>query len=102
MEILFVENLNDEPIFGQLEFYYNGYFQIRQDGKIYQVSENQIYKEPNDIADTFYVRSGGRTCLFTTTEFELAEAYMEGYNEAIKDRDNWSDSDLAKVYFGDR
>ena len=101
MEIVFVENLNDEPLVGQLEFYYNGYFQIRKDGKIYQVNENQINKEPNDITDTFYVRSGGRTSLFTTTKFELAEAFSEGYNEAIKDRDTWEDSDLAKVYFGE-
>jgi len=49
MEILFVENLNDEPIFGRLEFYYNGYFQIRQDGTISIWSNEFILHVDNEV-----------------------------------------------------
>jgi len=102
MEIIFILNNEEKPRTGKLEYYFNGMFYVRDvSGRLYQVGEANLTKEPNEISDTFYVRTGGRTSLYTNTKFELAEAFAEGYNEAVRDRDDWSEDDLAKVYFGE-
>lgn len=101
MEITFILNNEEEPKIGTLKYYYNGMFYVRDNnGRMYQISESNLTKEPNEISNTFYVRTGGRTSLYTNTKFELAEAFACGYNEAIMQHD-WSEDNLAKVYFGE-
>ena len=102
MDITFILNNEEEPRIGKLEYYYNGMFYVRDnDGRLYQITESNLTKEPNEISNTFYVRTGGRTSLYTNSKFELTEAFADGYNEAVRDQDNWSEEDLAKVYFGE-
>lgn len=99
IRITFYNKADDKPQEGDLKYYYNGRFYVDIGLKTIDISEAQLYSEPDMITSEYVVESKNRLDLFTTTKFELAETYANGYNEAILNQDTWEDTDLAKVYF---
>lgn len=104
VNIEFYDSSNDKTAVGKLKYYYNGtyYVDVTINGTIYttHVSESQLYLEPNAITNDFTVGSTNRHNLSQYSKFELAEAFADGYNNAIMEYD-WSEEDVAKIYFGE-
>ena len=100
MKITFYNRIDDKEEQGDLKYYYNGMFYVDVNylGNIIttQISQSQLHVDPNCITNNFIVESNSRSNLYQTNKFELAEAYANGYNEAI---DYLKPDTIAKVIF---
>lgn len=100
MNITFYNNIDDREEKGDLKYYSNGMFYVDVNylGNIIttKISQSQLYIEPGLITNNFIVESNLRSNLYQTNKFELAEAYANGYNEAI---DYLTPDNIAKVIF---
>lgn len=86
-------------VYGNLLYYYNGKFYIMINNMVTAITETQLYLKPNEIAKTFIVESNSRHNLFTCSKFKVAEAFCDGYNNALSEYcSNWT-NEIAKIYF---
>ena len=100
MKITFYNKIDDREEQGDLKYYSNGMFYVDVnylDNIITtKISQSQLYIDPNCITNNFIVETNLRSNLYQTSKFELAEAYVNGYNEAI---DYLTPDNIAKVIF---
>lgn len=100
MEITFYNRIDDREEQGDLKYYSNGmfYVDVKYLGSTIttKISQSQLYVDPNCITNNFIVETNRRSNLYRTSKFELAEAYVNGYNEAI---DYLTPDTVAKVIF---
>ena len=100
MKITFYNRIDDRKEQGDLKYYSNGMFYVDSNylGNIIttQISQSQLYVDPGTVTNNFIVETNRRSNLYQTSKFELAEAYADGYNEAI---DYPTPDNMAKVIF---
>ena len=98
MKITFFKD--SEKLTGELKYYYNGYFTITVEENggygVCYVSQGQLEKPINDLVSLFTVETEDKLDLYSSTKFELAEAFAHGYNTCLETK---TSSQVAKIYF---